>query len=395
MRTVHLPYGLAGLDVDVPDSATVVEPDDPPALRDEQGAVSSALRSPDGGPPLEVLVEQAQRGRAQRDRAQKIVVVFPDITRPMPNTTVLPPLLSELERLGVGPEQRRAALRDGDPQGCEPPPRCPLSSVQTSSPATGCTTTAATERRARCGRAGRRNRGAHRPRYVEADLRIVTGFVEPHFFAGFSGGPKAVCPGLADLDTILEAHSRRRISEPLATWTVMNGNPVHEFVRQAVDLAPPHLSLDVTIDRERRLTGGFCGPLPGAHLAACESVLHTSVSCVEGPFEVVVTTNGGHPLDRNLYQAVKGMAAAERVVAPGGTIVIAAGMCRRAAGRWSVRAASRRGGRCRRTARRSYGRRKRHVAGAGRTRRPRIGRSARRTGRAGRLAGPGPRKGPR
>lgn len=110
----------------------------------------------------------------------------------------------------------------------------------------------------------------------------------------------------------------------MATWTVMNGNPVHEFVRRATDLAPPHLSLDVTIDRERRLTGVFCGPLPGAHLAACESVLRTSVSTVEGPFDVVLTTNGGHPLDRNLYQAVKGMAAAERVLAPGGTIVVAA-----------------------------------------------------------------------
>ena len=90
MRTVHLPYGTKGLDVEVPDSAIVVEPDDPPALLDEEGAVSGALRSPAGGPRLEALVE----------RAEKVVVVFPDLTRPMPNTTVLPPLLAELERLG-------------------------------------------------------------------------------------------------------------------------------------------------------------------------------------------------------------------------------------------------------------------------------------------------------
>jgi hypothetical protein len=79
----------------------------------------------------------------------------------------------------------------------------------------------------------------------------------------------------------------------------------------------------VTIDRERKLTGVFAGPLHGTHRAACQTVLATSVSRVSGPFEVVLTTNGGHPLDRNLYQAVKGMAAAERVVAPGGTIVMA------------------------------------------------------------------------
>ena len=163
-------------------------------------------------------------------------------------------------------------------------------------------------------------------RYVEADLRIVTGFVEPHFFAGFSGGPKAVCPGLADLDTILEAHSRTHGSRArMATWTVMDGNPVHEFVRRATDLAPPDLSLDVTIDRTRRLTGVFCGPLPRCPPGGLrERASQTSVSSVDGPFDVVLTTNGGYPLDRNLYQAVKGMAAAERVVSPGGTIIVAA-----------------------------------------------------------------------
>jgi nickel-dependent lactate racemase len=104
----------------------------------------------------------------------------------------------------------------------------------------------------------------------------------------------------------------------------MEGNPVHDFVRRAADLAPPALSLDVTIDRDRKLTGVFSGPLHKAHRAACETVMATSVSQVHGPFHVVVTTNGGYPLDRNLYQAVKGMAAAERVVAGGGIVVMAA-----------------------------------------------------------------------
>jgi nickel-dependent lactate racemase len=160
--------------------------------------------------------------------------------------------------------------------------------------------------------------------YVEADVRIVTGFVEPHFFAGFSGGPKAVCPGLAATETILEAHHPRRIADERATFVTRVGNPVHDFVRAATALAPPHLSLDVAINRARRVAAVFAGPLPDAHDAACAHVRSSAVREVAAPFDLVVSTNGGYPLDRNLYQAVKGMAAAERIVRDGGIIVMAA-----------------------------------------------------------------------
>jgi nickel-dependent lactate racemase len=160
--------------------------------------------------------------------------------------------------------------------------------------------------------------------YVEADLRILTGFVEPHFFAGWSGGPKGACPGLAATPTILVAHSPARIADHRSTWMVTVGNPVHDFVRAATALCPPQLSLDVTIDRRRRLTGVFAGALPDAHDAACAFAAATVSRPVEGPFDVVLTTNGGYPLDRNLYQSVKGLAAAERVVAEGGIVVMAA-----------------------------------------------------------------------
>jgi nickel-dependent lactate racemase len=313
VKRVHLPYGETGLHVEVPDEATVVEPTDPPAIDDEYGAVISSLRAPTEGPPLEALVEAAK----------SVVVVFPDITRPMPNKTVLPPLLAELERLGVGPERVELLCATGTHRRATASEMSALIGEDLFSRYKVHDHSCTEDEHVVVGQVDGTDVRIDR-KYVEADVRIVTGFVEPHFFAGFSGGPKGVCPGLADLETVLEAHSRRRISDPLATWTVMVGNPVHDFVRQAADLVPPSLSLDVTIDRARRLTGVFSGPLHGAHRAACAEVLANSVSRVEGPFEVVVTTNGGHPLDRNLYQAVKGMAAAERVVAPGGTIVMAA-----------------------------------------------------------------------
>jgi nickel-dependent lactate racemase len=160
--------------------------------------------------------------------------------------------------------------------------------------------------------------------YLAADVRIITGFVEPHFFAGFSGGPKAVCPGVAALETVLEAHSPQRIADPRATWASTRGNPVHDFVRAAVALAPPTLSVDVAINDDRQVTAVFAGPVWDTHDRACAFVERTAIQKVGGQFDVVVSTNGGYPLDRNLYQAVKGMAAAERVVAPGGTIIMAA-----------------------------------------------------------------------
>jgi len=310
---VDLAYGRLGTSVEVPDAAEVVEPHDLPALDDEAAAVTAALRSPLSGPPLAELV----------GRGGRVAVVFPDLTRPMPNRTVLPPLLGELEDAGV-PDDRitllcatgthrqataaemeelvgpgivaRYAIVDHDATGAGHVPVGEVDGVPV-----------LLERE-----------------YVEADTRIVTGFVEPHFFAGFSGGPKAVCPGLAATATILEAHHPRRIADARATFVTRAGNPVHDFVRAATALAPPHLSLDVAINRARQVTAVFAGPLPEAHDAACAYVQASAVRAVAAPFDLVVSTNGGYPLDRNLYQAVKGMAAAARIVRDGGVIVMAA-----------------------------------------------------------------------
>ncbi len=310
---VELAYGRHGTAVDVPDGAEVIAPLDEPGLPDEAASITAALRRPLAGPPLGELTQGAA----------PVAVVFPDLTRPMPNRTVLPPLLAELDRCGV-PEERITLL-------------CATGTHRQAS-------AAEMEELIGPDLVGRytvvdhdATSGTHvgvgavdgtpvllQREYVEAELRIVTGFVEPHFFAGFSGGPKAVCPGLAATSTILEAHHPRRIADSRATFVTRTGNPVHDFVRAATALAPPHLSLDVAINRSRQVTAVFAGPLPAAHDAACAHVQSTAVRTVDAPFDLVVSTNGGYPLDRNLYQAVKGMAAAERIVRPGGIIVMAA-----------------------------------------------------------------------
>ena len=160
--------------------------------------------------------------------------------------------------------------------------------------------------------------------WVEADVRITTGFVEPHFFAGFSGGPKLVTPGLAGLDTVLVLHNAARIGDPNATWGVIEGNPVHDDIRAAASAAAPHFAFDVILNREQRVIEAFAGELGPMHRAACEAAQEVAMRAVPEPFDVVVTSNSGYPLDQNLYQSVKGMSAAAKVVKPGGLIVCAA-----------------------------------------------------------------------
>jgi len=310
---LRLAYGRDGLDVEVPDGAVVVEPQVVAPLEDEMGAVRGALRSPESGRPMGDLVGPGDR----------VVVVFPDLTRPMPNTTVLPPLLAELELAGAGPDRVELLCATGTHRvataaemralvGPEIVDRYPIRQH-----------VADDGDHVRVGEVEGTPVLLDR-HYVEADVRILTGFVEPHFFAGWSGGPKGTCPGLAATSTILEAHSPSRIADAGATWLTTKGNPVHEFVTAATALCPPDLVVDVTIDSRRRLTGVFVGVLPDSHRAACAFAAGAVTQVVDGRFDVVVTTNGGYPLDRNLYQAVKGMAAAERVVLDGGIIVMAA-----------------------------------------------------------------------
>lgn len=269
---VSLAYGTEGLVVEVPPDAVVVEAAGSAPLADERGAVEEALRAPLCGRPLAEVVAPGDR----------VAVVFPDITRPMPNTTVLPPLLAELERAGAGPDCVDLLCATGTHRSATP-----AELVELLGPAI-------VERyRIHQHRADDPDHVAVGVvdgvpvlldrRYVEADRRIVTGFVEPHFFAGWSGGPKGTCPGLAATSTVMEAHSPRRIADPRSTWLATEGNPVHEFVRAATSLCPPDLVVDVTIDEERRLTGVFAGTLPHSHRAAVDAASGPSpVRCPAG-----------------------------------------------------------------------------------------------------------------
>lgn len=310
---VDLAYGRHGTSVEVPDSSDVILPVDAPALADEDAAIRAALHAPVAGVALGALVEGARR----------VAVVFPDLTRPMPNRTVLPPLLDELAQAGVPDDRVTLLCATGTHRQATAAEMDELIGPELVARYAVVDHDAESDEHVAVGEVDGVAVLLQR-HYVEADVRIVTGFVEPHFFAGFSGGPKAVCPGLAATATILEAHHPRRIADERSTFLTRHGNPVHDFVRAATALAPPQLSLDVAINCARRVTAVFAGSLPQTHDAACAHVGTSARREVDAPYDLVVSTNGGHPLDRNLYQSVKGMAAADRVRRPGGTVLMAA-----------------------------------------------------------------------
>jgi nickel-dependent lactate racemase len=311
---VKLAYGRDGLWVDLPDrNVTVVEPRFVPGLPDERAAIVEALKKPLGSPPLHELVGQADT----------VAIVFSDLTRPTPNDRLLPPLLAELghvpreqimliNALGMHrpntDEELRQMLGDGVVDGYRV--------VQHDAhDEDGLVSLGQT----RFGHEMLVNRA-----YVEARVKILTGFIEPHMFAGFSGGPKAVLPGVAGARPVLENHSTAMLKDPGATWGVTDGNPVWEEMLEVALATAPTFLLNVTLNRERAITGVYAGDLRAAHRAGADAVRQTAMVAVDAPFDVVITTNSGYPLDLNLYQAVKGMSAAAQVVRQGGSIIVAA-----------------------------------------------------------------------
>ncbi len=314
MTAVHLSYGRHGLDVPLlGDDPLVVLPRDAPALPDPAAAITAALRDPIGCAPL----------REQLAGVRRIAVSVCDGTRAQPRPVMLAGILDELAAAGSSAEVTVLVATGSHRGNTEAELREMLG------PVADRVRVVNHDARARqtLTHLGVRGDGVDvwiNSEWVDADLRITTGFVEPHFFAGFSGGPKMVTPGLAGIDTIMTLHDARRIGDPAATWGPVEDNPVHRDIRACAAACPPHLALDVLLDRRKRITHVYAGELFAMHAAASATALEVAMRPVPDLFDVVVTTGSGHPLDQNLYQAVKGMAAAERVVRPGGTVVIAA-----------------------------------------------------------------------
>jgi nickel-dependent lactate racemase len=313
MKRIKLQYGTTGIDltVDAP-HVTTLEPRYVPGLADEAAAFQASVRQPIGSRPLRELVGPSDR----------VAIVIPDLTRPLPTDRLLPWLFRELSGI---PAERITLIngtgshRPNTPAELEAMVGAPIArAYRIVNHDAHDPSTLALAGRSRDGRSVRMNR-----EYVEADKRIVLGFIEPHFMAGFSGGYKGIFPALADIDSIMHYHRAAVIADPKSTWGVLEGNPTQDQIRANGALLPLHFCLNVTLNRDRQITGFFTGDAIEAHREGADFARRTAMVECPKPYPIVVTTNGGYPLDQNLYQTVKGMSAAAQIVSDGGFILTA------------------------------------------------------------------------
>jgi nickel-dependent lactate racemase len=159
---------------------------------------------------------------------------------------------------------------------------------------------------------------------MEADKRIIMGFIEPHFMAGFSGGYKAIFPGITDVDSIMYYHRAAVIGDPRSTWGNLDRNPTQEQIRRNGAQAGVDFCINVTLNSKGQITAFFCGDVVQALDKGCAFAKATAMVKCDKSYPVVITSNSGYPLDQNLYQAVKGMSAAAQIVQDGGLIIVVA-----------------------------------------------------------------------
>ncbi len=310
-----LPYGKHKLTITVPDNTSVITGTPTAAVIDTVESLKRALSNPSAGPPLADILSPGDQ----------VVITHTDITRATPNHIIIPVLTSYLEEHGIPAKNITLLNSTGTHRAQTQRELEEMLGKETAGKYRIIQHDALNEKELFFAGSLETGNDIYINRaYIDADVRIVTGFIEPHFFAGFSGGPKAVLPGISGMQSIMKNHSTAHIENPAATWAVTRGNPLWEEIAAAAELAPPDFMLNVTLDDFGDITGIFTGELFEAHRKGCNFTADHAMVNLEHPYDIVITSNSGYPLDQNLYQTIKGISAAASITRPGGAIIIAA-----------------------------------------------------------------------
>lgn len=310
-----LDYGTQGLEVEVPDHAQVLSMAGAPGLEAIEVGIEQALQNPMGTNSLARLAQ----GR------RSACIVISDITRPVPNALILPPILRTLEAAGMARQDITILVGTGlhRPNEGEELVRLVGEFVAANYHIVN--------HRARDQDSlvflGHTSGGAPiwiDRIYVDADLKIATSLIEPHLMAGFSGGRKAICPGIMGVETMKVLHGPKLMGDPRSAEGIIAGNPFHRQALEVALTAGVDFTFNVAMNDRREVTGLFAGDLEEAHARGVRFVEAQASAWVEEPVPIVVTTSAGYPLDLTFYQAVKGLTAVLPIVKPGGTIILAA-----------------------------------------------------------------------
>lgn len=316
---IRLDYGKTGLDVEIPDRNVVgpLKQRDVPPLGDPRREIQRALRSPIHSAPLSEIA---------RAKATACILIC-DLTRPVPNQLLLEEILDVLLLTGVNENDILILIATGLHRPNEGEEIVEL---------VGHEIAASFRIENHHGRRldehtylGQSPRGVPvwiDSRYKNADVKIATGLIEPHLMAGFSGGRKLICPGIAALETVKVWHGPQFLEHPRADCGLLDGNPVHEENTRIARMAGCDFIVNVTLDRERNITSVVAGDMEQAFLAGVEHARNAARAQVTHPCDAVVTSAAGYPLDTTFYQSIKGLTGVLPIVKQGGTIVIAASL---------------------------------------------------------------------
>jgi nickel-dependent lactate racemase len=312
LTEIELPCGECALTARIPTKniACVLTRQDTKGLADERQAITQSLRSPIESPPLRDLVKPTD----------KIVVIATDNTRPCPDDRILPPLLAELESevprenitiivaLGLHPPLNKAELTQKLGEDI-------VAGYNVFNHDVNDTVYIGTTSR---GTPVDINR-----RIIEADFRISIGFIEPHFFAGFSGGRKSIAPGVFSVRSAYHNHGYRMVEHPQARAGILKGNPLHEDLVEQAQMARLNFIVNVLLNKDRGITHVVAGHPFKAHEKGCQ--VEKKIAGVKVPqrADITITTNSGAPLDLDLYQTCKGIDTASQVTRDGGIIIVA------------------------------------------------------------------------
>lgn len=307
--------GQKRIDLVLPDSVRLLETKPADALPDPVGVVREALLRPLGSRPLPEIA-QGKRNAC---------VVISDITRPVPNRILLPPLLKTLHECGISPEAVTILIATGmhrPNQGEELRSMVSPEIMDHYRIVNHYCRDASQYRRVDEIDGAPIEINRH---YLDSEFKILTGLIEPHFYAGYSGGRKSLLPGLSSFETMKFMHSFRMIGHPSVTNCVLDGNPFHEYGLRIADLVGVDFIVNGVINKERKIAGVFAGEHRQAHRAGCDMVYRNSVAALKEPVDLVITSGGGYPLDATFYQMSKALICARNILKKGGAILLACG----------------------------------------------------------------------
>ncbi len=314
---VNLSYDVNGLKVELPETPGfqgIWRPSEPPVIKDPTIAVKQALQTPLGTGPLEDMAKERQ----------SVCIVISDITRPVPNKIILPPLLETLEQAGIKREAITILIATGIHRPNEGDELIALVGEKIASEYRIINHfSKQADDMVLVGRIDGNVPALINRHYVAADLKILTGFIEPHMWAGFSGGRKSILPGISSIETLEYMHGPEMIAHPRTVYGALEDNPFHQAGLAIMAKAGADFIVNVTLNTYKEITRVFAGDPVEAHLEGCRFLTPFCTKKVNEPLDFIITTNSGAPLDCNLYQSVKGITGAAPVVKKGGEIIIA------------------------------------------------------------------------